>query len=140
MSPELRNFLALTYEELEELNLKAKDQRRKRVAADKIQEEQLKYLTDQKASRQSPSYSATSKAACTCWTMTKVPGKSNDNLTFDGRQFAVLPRRVKAISVGYRLGAFYHAPADIFGGGKVLVFGEVIDKSGTPYAGDMRGV
>jgi glutamine synthetase len=48
MSTELRNFLALSYEELEELNLKAKDQRRKRVAPDKIQEERLKFLTDQK--------------------------------------------------------------------------------------------
>ena len=43
-----RNFLELPYEELEELNLKAKDQRKKRVAAGKIQEERLKYLTDTK--------------------------------------------------------------------------------------------
>ena len=38
---ELRSFLALPYEELEELNLKAKEQRMKRVAADEIQEERL---------------------------------------------------------------------------------------------------
>ena len=31
-------------------------------------------------------------------------------------------------------------PADVFGAGKVLVFGDVIDKDGTPYCGDMRGV
>src|SRR5260370_5569213 len=48
MSTELRNFLALTYDELEELNLQAKEQRRKRVAVHKIQEERLKYLTDEK--------------------------------------------------------------------------------------------
>ena len=30
MSNELRNFLALSYDELEELNLKAKEQRRNR--------------------------------------------------------------------------------------------------------------
>src|SRR5258708_40245139 len=48
MSNELRNFLALTYDELEELNLQAKEQRRKRVALHKIQEERLKYLTDEK--------------------------------------------------------------------------------------------
>jgi glutamine synthetase len=29
---------------------------------------------------------------------------------------------------------------DVFGNGKVLVFGNVIDKDGTPYSGDMRGV
>ena len=31
-------------------------------------------------------------------------------------------------------------PADVFGNGKVLVFGTVIDKDGTPYSGDLRGV
>jgi glutamine synthetase len=31
-------------------------------------------------------------------------------------------------------------PADVFGNGKVLVFGTVIDKNGEPYSGDLRGV
>ncbi len=31
-------------------------------------------------------------------------------------------------------------PADVFGNGKVLVFGTVIDKDGSLYSGDMRGV
>ena len=43
---ELRNFLELSYEELEELNLRAKKQRKERVPAEFIQEERLKYLTD----------------------------------------------------------------------------------------------
>ena len=46
MSTEFRNFLELSYPELEELNLRAKEQRRNRVAADVVQEERLKYLTD----------------------------------------------------------------------------------------------
>src|SRR5256886_11880443 len=37
-------------------------------------------------------------------------------------------------------GSFYWAPADVFGSGKVLVFGHVIDKDGSPYAADIRGV
>jgi glutamine synthetase len=37
-------------------------------------------------------------------------------------------------------GAFYWGPSDVFGAGKVLVFGEVIDKDGTPYTADIRGV
>jgi glutamine synthetase len=48
MSNELRNFLTHSYDELEELNLRAKEQRRKRVPLGKIQEERLKYLTDEK--------------------------------------------------------------------------------------------
>jgi hypothetical protein len=45
---ELRDFLELSYGELEDLNLQAKEQRKKRVAADVIQEERLKYLTDER--------------------------------------------------------------------------------------------
>jgi len=48
MSNELRNFLSLSYAELEEKNLSAKEQRRSRVAPHKLQEERLKYLTDTK--------------------------------------------------------------------------------------------
>src|SRR6267143_881198 len=48
MPNELRNFLALSYDELEQLNLKAKEQRHKRVAVHKIQEERIKYLADEK--------------------------------------------------------------------------------------------
>jgi glutamine synthetase len=47
MSTELRDFLALSYDELEQLNLKAKEQRQNWVAAHKIQEERLKYLSDE---------------------------------------------------------------------------------------------
>ena len=48
MSTEYRNFLALSYEELEELNLAAKADRTSRVAADQIREKRLKYLKDEK--------------------------------------------------------------------------------------------
>ena len=48
MSTELRNYLSLSYGELEELNLSAKESRKNRVSIDKIREERLKYLTDEK--------------------------------------------------------------------------------------------
>src|SRR5437762_12453843 len=48
MSNELRNFLTLSYDELEQLNLDAKEQRKNRVPVHKVQEERLKYLTDEK--------------------------------------------------------------------------------------------
>jgi len=142
MSTELRNFLALSYEELEELNLKAKDQRRKRVAADKIQEERLKYLTDQKGIKAvTVLFSDLEGRLHMLDYDKKFLVKSYDNLTFDGSSIrGFTAQRESDLRLGIDWAAFYHAPADIFGGGKVLVFGEVIDKSGTPYAGDMRGV
>src|SRR5215831_10148068 len=48
MTNDLQDFLRLSYGELEELNLKAKEQRVNHVAIDKIREERLKYLTDEK--------------------------------------------------------------------------------------------
>lgn len=48
MSTSLREFLMLSYAELEELNLKAKEQRKNRVPLHVIQEERLKYLTDER--------------------------------------------------------------------------------------------
>ena len=48
MSNDLHNHLTLSYAELEEKNLKAKEQRMKRAPEDKIREERLKYLTDEK--------------------------------------------------------------------------------------------
>src|ERR1700689_2702891 len=142
MSTEYRNFLALSYEELEELNLKAKDQRRKRVALDKIQEERLKYLTDQKGIK------AVTVLFCDLEGRLhmldydkKFLIKSFDNLTFDGSSIrGFTAQRESDLRLGIDWASFYFAPADIFGAGKVLVFGDVIDKGGTPYAGDTRGV
>ena len=42
MSNSTTNFLNLSYEELEERNLAAREQRKNRVSLDKIQEERLK--------------------------------------------------------------------------------------------------
>ena len=41
MSTEFRNFLALSYDELEELNLQAKADRLSRTAAHEVQEKRL---------------------------------------------------------------------------------------------------
>src|SRR5688572_9869124 len=48
MISQLHDRLSLPYAELEELNLRAKDQRNKRVPVEKIREERIKYLTDEK--------------------------------------------------------------------------------------------
>lgn len=48
MSTDYRNFLALSYEELEDLNLQAKADRANRVSAHEVLEKRLKYLADEK--------------------------------------------------------------------------------------------
>src|SRR5215475_14071740 len=67
--------------------------------------------------------------------------KSWDNLTFDGSSIrGFTAQRESDLRLGIDWSAFYWGPADVFGPGKVLVFGHVIDKDGGPYAGDIRGV
>src|SRR6266568_2851324 len=142
MPNELRNFLTLTYDELEELNLKAKDERKNRVASHKIREERIKYLADEKRIKAvTVMFSDLEGRLHMLDYDKKFLVNSYDNLTFDGSSIrGFTAQRESDLRLGIDWGAFYWAPADVFGSGKVLVFGEVIDKGGSPYVGDIRGV
>src|ERR1700726_671669 len=141
MPTELRNFLALSYDELEDLNIKAKDQRRSRVASHKVQEDRLKYLTDEKRIKAvTVLFSDLEGRLHMLDYDKKFLLKSWDNLTFDGSSIrGFTAQRESDLRLGIDWGAFYWAPADVFGSGKVLVFDEVIDKGGTSYTADIRG-
>ena len=123
-------------------NLHAKQQRLARVPIEKIREERLKYLTDEK------------RIKAVTVLFSDLEGRLHmldydkkfllgawDNLTFDGSSIrGFTAQRESDLRLGMDWGSFYWAPSDIFGGGKVLMFGEVIDKDGSPYVGDIRGV
>lgn len=142
MSTELRNFLQLSYEELEELNLRAKEQKKNRVPSETIREERLKYLTDEK------------RIKAVTVLFSDLEGRLHmldydkkflihqwNNLTFDGSSIrGFTAQRESDLRLGMDWSAFYWGPADVFGSGKVLMFGDVIDRDGTPYAGDIRNV
>src|SRR6201996_618528 len=142
MSNELRSFLTLTYDELEELNLKAKEQRRNRVPAHQLQEERLKYLTDEKSIKAvTVLFSDLEGRLHMLDYDKKFLLKSHDNLTFDGSSIrGFTAQKESDLRLFFDWSAFYWAPADVFGSGKVLVFGEVIDKDGSPFGADMRGI
>src|SRR4029079_14724023 len=142
MLNDLRNFLALSYDQLEQLNLKAKEQRKNRVALHKIQEERLKYLTDEKHIKAvTVLFSDLEGRLHMLDYDKKFLIKSWDNLTFDGSSIrGFTAQRESDLRLGIDWSAFYWGPADIFGPGKVLVFGDVIDKNGGPYTADIRGV
>jgi glutamine synthetase len=142
MSTELRNFLALSYEQLEELNLAAKADRTNRVALSEISEMRLKYLTDEK------------RIKAVTVLFSDLEGRLHlldydkkfllgayENLTFDGSSIrGFTAQKESDLRLGIDWSAFYWVPSDVFGTGKVVVFGNVIDKDGTPYSGDLRGV
>src|ERR1700681_2185068 len=142
MSTEYRNFLALPYSELEELNLQAKADRMNRVPADEIREKRLKYLADEK------------RIKAVTVLFSDLEGRLHlldydkkfllgayENLTFDGSSIrGFTAQKESDLRLGIDWSAFYWGPADVFGEGKVMVFGEVLEKDGTSYVGDMRGV
>ena len=142
MFTQLQDRLSLPYAELEELNLKAKEQRKNRVPVDKIQEERLKFLTDEKRVKAVTLLFSDLEGRLHMLDYDKkFLVKSWDNLTFDGSSIrGFTAQRESDLRLGIDWSAFYWAPADIFGAGKALVFGEVIDKDGSPYTGDIRGV
>src|ERR1700745_740841 len=142
MSSELQDFLRLPYTELEELNLKAKAQRAQRLPVEQVREERLKYLTDTK----------TIKAVTLLFSDLegrlhmldydkKFLVKSWDNMTFDGSSIRGFTAQHESdLRLGIDWSSFYWVPADIFGAGKVMVFGEVNNKDGSPFGSDLRGI
>jgi glutamine synthetase len=142
MNSELHDRLNLPYSELEELNLRAKEERLNRAPVDKVKEERLKYLTDEKRLKSVSVLFSDLEGRLHMLDYDKTfLVKSWDNLTFDGSSIrGFTAQRESDLRLGIDWSAFYWAPADVFGTGKVLVFGEVIDKDGEPYSADMRGV
>ena len=136
----LRDFLEIPYDKLEEMNLSAKQQRLSRVPIDQVREERQKYLRDERRI----------KAVTVCFTdlegrlhMLDYDKKfllsASDNLTFDGSSIRGFSQQAESdLRLEVDWSAFYWLPADVFGPGKVLVFGLVEERDGTPYHADMR--
>jgi glutamine synthetase len=136
----LRDFLEIPYDKLEDLNLGVKAARSNRENPEKLKEARIKYLTDEKRI----------KAVTVCFTDLegrmhmldydkKFLLKSQDNLTFDGssvRGFSAQHESDLRLAIDWS--AFYWLPSDIFGPGKVLVFCEVLSRDGSAYPSDLR--
>jgi glutamine synthetase len=138
----LRDFLLLPYDELEELNLVAKQQRRERVPADVLAEERLRYLAEERRIKAvTVLFSDLEGRLHMLDYDKKFLLRSFDNLTFDGSSIrGFTPQRESDLRLHLDWSAFYWAPADVFGPGKVLVFADVLDREGKPFSGDIRGL
>lgn len=137
----LKNFLEIPYDELEELNLKAKEKRD--TVAPEIQEKEYRaYLEKEKRI----------KAVTLCFSDLegrfhmldydkKFLLESAKNLTFDGssiRGFTAQSESDLRLQVDWT--SFLYVPADIFGTGKVIMFANILNRDGSPYESDFRGL
>lgn len=141
MSIQIKNFLEMSYEELEESNLQAKEKVAKHLSPDKLKEDYLKYLTDEKHLKAvTVGFSDLEGRFHMLDYDKKFLLKSFENLTFDGssiRGFSVVKESDLRLEIDW--GSFRWLPSDVFGPGKVMVFGLIRDKDGSFYSSDMRG-
>ncbi len=138
---ELKSFLEIPYDELEELNLEAKEKVASGTSEDDLREYYLKYLADEKRI----------KAVTICFS--DIEGrfhmldydkkfllKSHENLTFDGssiRGFTQVNQSDLRLYPDW--GTFRWLPSDLFGPGKVIMFAIIRDRDGSLYPSDFRG-
>ncbi len=137
----VRNFKEIPYEELEQLNLAAKRKMADRIDPEVLKEHYLKYLTDE----------TQLKAVTVCFSDLegrfhmldydkKFLIRSYENLTFDGSSIrGFSEQRESDLRLGVDWGTFRWLPSDVFGPGKVLIFGSIRDKDGLLYDADLRG-
>jgi glutamine synthetase len=135
------NFLTLTYDELEARNIEARG-KRDTVSPEEQEQEYRTYLEGE----------TRIKAVTLCFS--DLEGRfhtldfdkdyllaSADNLTFDGssiRGFTL--QRESDLRLQLDWTSFLWLPADLFGAGKVLLFANVLDRTGDPFSSDFRGL
>lgn len=142
-SPRLKddkNFLELSYSELEERNLKIKKDCLSGKSQDYFQKKFTEELRKEKGI----------KAVTVCFS--DLEGKfhmldynkaylleSYENMTFDGSSIhGFSPQNKSDLRLHLDWSSFRWLPADIFGHGKVIIFANVHDQDGKPYIGDYR--
>lgn len=137
----LKSFLEIPYDQLEEMNLKAKE---RRVSEDPeaLKAEYREYLKNEKRI----------KAVTLCFS--NIEGRlhmldydkkflldSADNLTFDGssiRGFTSLKESDLRLEIDWT--SIMWLPSDVFGPGKVVMFANVLNRDHSPYQSDFRGM
>src|SRR5580704_1638321 len=136
---ELKQFLEIPYDKLEEMNLKAKERATTQSAAT-LEKEYVAWLKKEKRV----------KAVTICFS--DIEGRlhmldydkkflldSLENLTFDGssiRGFSAQHESDLRLDIDWS--SFRFLPADVFGPGKVIVFASVLGRDRKPYVSDFR--
>jgi glutamine synthetase len=136
----LKNFLEIPYDELETMNLRAKD-RAENVGAAVLEKEYRAYLQKEKRI----------KAITLCFTdlegrfhMLDYDKKflldSANNLTFDGSSIRGFSQQHESdLRLLIDWSSIRFLPSDIFGPGKVVMFVNVLDRDHKSYISDFRG-
>ncbi len=135
----LKNFLEIPYDELETLNLEAAREAELLPAA-ALEKKYRAYLQEEKRI----------KAVTLCFS--DIEGRfhmldydknfflgAGDNLTFDGSSIRGFSAQKESdLRLGVDWGSIFWLPSDVFGPGKIILFGTVLNRDKTPYESDFR--
>jgi glutamine synthetase len=137
----LKNFLEISYEKLEEMNLKASEDAIK-LSPESLQKKYTEYLRKE------------TRIKAITLMFSDIEGRlhmldydkkflldSLGNLTFDGssiRGFTAQKESDLRLDIDWSSIRFF--PSDIFGPGKVIFFASVLNRDRTPYHSDFRGM
>src|SRR3989344_2326365 len=138
----LKTFLEIPYDELQTMNIEAKKRREAKTPEDDLQQYYLIYLKKEK------------RLKAVTIGFSDLEGRfhmldydknfflhSYDNLTFDGSSIRGFSRQAESdLRLRIDWPAFWWLPTDVFGPGKVLIMGEVMDQNGKAYEMDTRGL
>src|SRR5258708_3514855 len=139
-SKKLKDFLEIPYDDLEIMNLRAKD-RGETVSMAELEREYRTYLQKEKRI----------KAITLCFT--NLEGRfhmldydkkflldSANNLTFDGSSIRGFSQQHESdLRLLIDWGSIRFLPSDVFGPGKVIMFVDVLDRDRGLYLSDFRG-
>ena len=139
---DLKPFLEISYTDLEEMNLTAKKKRISRVSQKELQKFYTAYLSKE------------TRIKAVTIGFSDIEGRfhmldydkkyflaSHDSLTFDGSSIRGFSRQAESdLRLGVDWSAFWWLPSDVFGPGKILIMGCILDQNDTPYEMDSRSV
>ena len=138
----LRTFLEIPYDQLEELNLAAKERRKRNTPEKELRTHYLTYLKEEKRIKAvTIGFSDLEGRLHMLDYDKKFFLSSYDSLTFDGSSIRGFSRQAESdLRLAIDWGAFWWLPSDVFGPGKVLIMGRILDQDGSAYTMDSRGL
>jgi glutamine synthetase len=137
----LKQFLEIPYDELEVLNLKAKEDAEKLTPA-ALQKKYSEYLAKEKGIKAVTLFFSDIEGRLHMLDYDKkFLLDSLSNLTFDGSSIrGFTPQHESDLRLEVDWGSIRFFPSDIFGPGKVTFFASVLNRDRSPYHSDFRSV
>lgn len=137
---EIKKFAEIPYSQLETLNLEAKERMLRHTPEGELKEHYLQVLTDMHDLKAvTIAFSDLEGRFHMLDYDKKFLLKSYDNLTFDGssvRGYSAVRESDLRLAIDW--GSFRYLPPDVFGPGKVMMFGLILDRDGKTYSSDLR--